>query len=96
LHHSAERKLGRHTDCPSTFDERTLTLLKEWRRQEAAAQDLPAYCVFTDATLVALAEARPANSEELIKVTGVGPTKAQKYGDHVLAILAQESSPAVK
>ena len=63
-------------------------------RQEAAAQDLPAYCVFTDATLVALAEARPANSEELIKVTGIGPTKAEKYGDHVLAILAQESSPA--
>ena len=94
LNHSAERKLGRHADCPSTFDEHTLTLLKEWRRQEAAAQDMPAYCVFTDATLVALAEARPANSEELIKVTGVGPTKAEKYGDHVLAILAQESSPA--
>src|SRR5215204_4648209 len=46
LNHSAERKLGRHADCPSTYDERTLTLLKEWRRQEAAAQDLPAYCVF--------------------------------------------------
>ena len=95
LNHSAERKLGRHADCPSTYDERTLTLLKEWRRQEAAAQDLPAYCVFTDATLVALAEARPGDSKELIKVTGVGPTKTEKYGDHVLAILAQESSPAV-
>jgi DNA helicase II / ATP-dependent DNA helicase PcrA len=92
LNHSAERKLGRHTGCPSTFDERTLTLLKEWRRQEAAAQKLPAYCVFTDATLVALAEARPASSEEMIKVAGVGPAKAEKYGDHVLAILTQENS----
>ena len=46
--------------------------------------------VRTDATLIALAEARPRNSTELIKVQGLGPTKARKYGDHVLAILAQE------
>ena len=94
LNDSGERKLGRHADCPSTFDERTLTLLKEWRRQEAAAQSLPAYCVFTDATLIALAEARPASIAELIKVAGLGPAKAEKYGDQVLAVLAQENSPA--
>jgi DNA helicase-2/ATP-dependent DNA helicase PcrA len=88
-----ERKLGRHTGCPATFDERTMTLLKEWRRQEAAAQGLPAFCVFTDATLIALAEARPRTSTELIKIQGLGPTKAQKYGEHVLAILAQEGEP---
>jgi DNA helicase-2/ATP-dependent DNA helicase PcrA len=44
--------------------------------------------VFTDATLVALAEARPRSSVELIKVQGLGPVKASKYGDQVLAILA--------
>jgi DNA helicase-2/ATP-dependent DNA helicase PcrA len=89
----AERKLGRHTGCPATFDERTVTLLKEWRRQEAAAQGLPAFCVFTDATLIALAEARPRTSADLIKIQGLGPTKARKYGEHVLAILAQEGEP---
>jgi DNA helicase II / ATP-dependent DNA helicase PcrA len=94
LHNSVERKLGRHTDCPSTFDERTLTLLKEWRRQEAAAQSVPAYVVFTDATLVALAEARPASPAELIKIVGLGPAKVEKYGQHVLTILAQEKAPA--
>jgi DNA helicase-2/ATP-dependent DNA helicase PcrA len=94
LHDSAERKLGRHSDCPSTFDERTLTLLREWRRQEAAAQSLPAYCVFTDATLVALAEARPRTQQDLIKVAGLGPSKVEKYGDQVLAILAQENVTA--
>ena len=36
-----------------------MLLLKEWRRQQAAEDNLPAFCVFTDATLVALAEARP-------------------------------------
>jgi DNA helicase-2/ATP-dependent DNA helicase PcrA len=96
LHDSAERKLGRHSDCPSTFDERTLTLLREWRRQEAAAQSLPAYCVFTDATLVALAEARPGTQQDLIKVAGLGPSKVEKYGDQVLAILAQENVTAAQ
>ena len=94
LHNSAERKLSRHIDCPSTFDEHTLTLLKEWRRQEAAAQSVPAYCIFTDATLVAMAEARPASPAELIKIAGLGAAKVDKYGDHVLAILAQEKAAA--
>jgi DNA helicase-2/ATP-dependent DNA helicase PcrA len=83
----AERKLGRHADCPSTYDEQTLALLKEWRRQEAAEQSLPAYCIFTDATLVALAEAEPASAAALAKVPGLGAVKIGKYGDAVLAII---------
>ena len=53
-----------------------MALLREWRRQEAADQKLPAYCVFTDATLIAIAEARPRSTGELVKVQGLGPTKA--------------------
>ena len=88
---AAERKIGRHRGCPATFDERTMTLLREWRRQEAADQKLPAYCVFTDATLIAIAEARPRTRGELVKVQGLGPTKADKYGEHLLAIIAAEA-----
>ena len=66
--------------------------LREWRRQEAAEQKLPAYCVFTDATLIALAEGRPRNAAELIKIQGLGPAKAGKYGEQVLAILATEQA----
>ena len=90
---AAERKMGRHLGCPSTFDEATMAKLREWRRQEAAEQKLPAYCVFTDATLIALAEARPRTPAELIKVQGLGPAKAGKYGDYVLAIMAAEGEP---
>ena len=85
---AAERKIGRHAGCPATYDEHTMIKLKEWRRQQAGEENVPAYCVFTDATLVALAEARPRSSVELIKVQGLGPVKASKYGDQVLAILA--------
>jgi DNA helicase-2/ATP-dependent DNA helicase PcrA len=89
----AERKLGRHLDCPSTYDERTLALLKEWRKLEATGQSLPAYCIFTDATLVALAEASPSTGADLAKVPGIGAVKIDKYGEAVLAILAGEPQP---
>ncbi|HEX7211538.1 MAG TPA: ATP-dependent DNA helicase UvrD2 [Propionibacteriaceae bacterium] len=88
---AAERKIGRHLGCPATYDERTMAMLKEWRRQEAADQKLPAYCVFTDATLIAIAEARPHSLADLIKVQGLGRTKADKYGEHVLAIIGSEA-----
>ncbi len=92
LSEAAERKMGRHAGCPATYDEETMGRLREWRRQEAAEQKLPAYCIFTDATLVALAEGRPRNAAELIKIQGLGPAKANKYGEYVLAILADEAS----
>ncbi|HYI59965.1 MAG TPA: ATP-dependent DNA helicase UvrD2 [Microlunatus sp.] len=88
LQDAAERKLGRHSDCPATYDERTLSLLKEWRKQEAAEEKVPAFCVFTDATLMAIAEAKPGSEQALIKIPGLGPAKLTKYGEQVLAILA--------
>ena len=55
----------------------------------AAAQKVPAYVVFTDATLVALAERRPGRSEELIAIAGIGPRKLGLYGEAVLALVAR-------
>ena len=55
----ADRKLGRCATCPSTMDEELYGRLREWRIAAAAAQGVPAYVVFTDATLIALAERRP-------------------------------------
>jgi DNA helicase-2/ATP-dependent DNA helicase PcrA len=70
-----------------------LALLKEWRKLEATGQSLPAYCIFTDATLVALAEASPSTGADLAKVPGIGAVKIDKYGEAVLAILAGEPQP---
>jgi DNA helicase II / ATP-dependent DNA helicase PcrA len=92
----AEQKMGRHADCPSTYDEQTLVLLKEWRRQEAADASLPAYCIFTDATLVAIAETGPRSVADLTRVPGVGPAKINKYGDHVLAIIAARAGESAE
>lgn len=84
----AERKLGRHTGCPSSFDEGLLARLKEWRLATAQAASMPAFVIFTDATLMAIAEAEPADERELLKISGVGRTKYERYGAHLLNIVA--------
>ena len=85
----AERKLKRHTDCPSTYDEATWEGLRAWRKAEADAASMPAFVIFTDATLMAIAEQRPANLTELSGISGVGRTKLERYGDAVLGVLAE-------
>jgi ATP-dependent DNA helicase UvrD/PcrA len=54
---------------------------------QAAAQQVPPYVVFSDATLVAIADARPGTRGALAQISGVGPTKLQRYADPVLAVL---------
>ena len=58
----------------------------------ALEADVPAFVVFTDATLTAIAEARPESLEQLAKLPGVGASKLEKYGETVLAVLAESST----
>lgn len=87
----AERKIGRCGDCPANYSEETFEALRNWRLQAARETDVPAFVVFTDATLVAIAEARPDSLEKLAQLAGVGPTKLERYGESVLSVLAQGS-----
>ncbi|SCG36286.1 ATP-dependent DNA helicase, Rep family [Micromonospora echinaurantiaca] len=82
-----DRKLGRCATCPSDIDEELHARLHEWRSRVAGAQKVPAYVVFTDATLTALAERRPGRPEELIAIAGIGPRKLGLYGESVLALV---------
>lgn len=84
---TAERKIGRCEDCPATYDEELFERLREWRVSRAAEEKVPAYVVFTDLTLQAIAEARPADTRSLLRINGVGQTKLTKYGDDVLALV---------
>ncbi|MFZ3417937.1 3'-5' exonuclease, partial [Arthrobacter sp. 3Tela_A] len=85
----AERKMGRCGDCPSTYDETTFEALREWRREAASEAGVPAFVVFTDATLVAIAEDKPPTLNRLATIPGVGPSKLERYGEAVLQVLAQ-------
>ncbi|MER7416221.1 ATP-dependent DNA helicase UvrD2 [Micromonospora peucetia] len=83
-----DRKLGRCPTCPSDIDEELHERLTVWRQRVAGGQRVPAYVVFTDATLIALAERRPGRPEELIAIAGIGPRKLGLYGEAVLALVA--------
>jgi DNA helicase-2/ATP-dependent DNA helicase PcrA len=66
----ADRKLGRCPTCPSDLDEELHERLHRWRATTAAGLKVPAYVVFTDATLVAIAERRPATPADLLAIAG--------------------------
>jgi DNA helicase-2/ATP-dependent DNA helicase PcrA len=69
-------------------DDPLYAALKRWRLERATADDLPAYVVFHNSTLAAIAGSKPRDLSELGAVPGVGPTKLQRYGDEVLAVLS--------
>jgi DNA helicase-2/ATP-dependent DNA helicase PcrA len=68
-------------------DDPLYSALKRWRLERATADDLPAYVVFHNATLAEIAGRRPRDLSELSAVPGVGPSKLERYGPEVLAVL---------
>ncbi|MFM9446297.1 ATP-dependent DNA helicase UvrD2 [Streptomyces acidiscabies] len=83
-----ELKLLRCDDCPSDMDEGLYERLRAWREVQAKHTGQPAFCVFTDKTLVAIAEAAPEEPGDLARIPGVGQRKLNRYGTDVLAICA--------
>ncbi len=61
--------------------------LRAWRRERARSDGVPAYVVFPDSTLRAIARTVPASLQDLARISGVGPTKLDLYGDEVLEVL---------
>jgi DNA helicase-2/ATP-dependent DNA helicase PcrA len=86
-----DRKLGRCPTCPSDLDEALYERLREWRLRVATTQKVPAYVVFTDATLVALSERKPAREADLVAIAGIGPRKLGLYGEAVLRLVGGAS-----
>ena len=82
-----ERTLGRCQTCPADLDVDLLDALRAWRLETSRAKQVPAYVVFTDVTLVAIAEQRPSDRDALAEIPGIGPAKLEAYGDDVLAMV---------
>ncbi|AZG45085.1 DNA helicase RecQ [Gordonia insulae] len=88
------RTASRAADLPEA-DRGMFEHLRAWRKAEASRQGKPPYVVFTDATLRELAARRPSTSADLRTVSGVGDAKLERYGDDVLAAIANfEFDPA--
>ena len=65
-----------------------LDRLKEWRKRRALADGVPAYVVFHDRTLFEIARTHPSDRADLAAISGVGPTKLERYADEVLGVVA--------
>ncbi|MBZ4550060.1 ATP-dependent DNA helicase UvrD2 [Mycobacterium avium subsp. hominissuis] len=79
--------LRRCETCAADIDEDLLVRLKAWRLDVAKEQKVPAYVVFTDNTLIAIAELRPGDEQALIAIPGIGARKLEQYGPDVLELV---------
>ena len=70
----------------------TLAALKAWRAEVAKEHNLPAYVIFHDATLRAIAERQPSGLHDLQGISGLGQKKLEAYGLEVLRVVAGVSS----
>ena len=86
-----ERKLKRCSSCPAAYDEALFESLRSWRATVAQSNSVPAFVIFTDATLMAIAEHRPSTLPQLAKISGVGRSKLERYGEAMLAVLAEQA-----
>ncbi len=75
----------------ATADQGLFEKLRAWRAGEAREQGVPAYIVFGDATLRAIATQRPATLDQAGGISGIGEAKLQKYGEALLEVVANES-----
>ena len=64
--------------------------LREWRLTKAREEKVSPFIVAYDTVIAEIAERRPANERELLAIPGVGPGKVEKYGEDILAIVAEE------
>jgi DNA helicase II / ATP-dependent DNA helicase PcrA len=73
-----------------TVDTALFERLKQWRSNTARDRSVPAYVVFSDATLEGIAAARPRNELELSLIKGVGPAKLDAYADDILDLVSAD------
>ena len=89
----ARRASATRSSVPAGVDlspaaERLLNALRAWRRRTATEQNVPAYVIFQDTTLLALVEARPDSLEALVGMPGLGVKKLERYGAALLEVIA--------
>jgi superfamily II DNA helicase RecQ len=64
--------------------------LRAWRTARAKADAVAPFIVFHDSTIEAIAERRPRSIADLRRVPGIGPTKLDRYGEEVIAVVVRE------
>jgi RecQ family ATP-dependent DNA helicase len=86
--HTAAKELTapKSNRTPATMESRIEEALRSWRLVEARRRGVPAFHIFSDLTLRAIAERRPGKDAELLDVAGIGASTVQKYGQQIYRI----------
>ncbi|MGW0175486.1 ATP-dependent DNA helicase UvrD2 [Rhodococcus sp. NPDC003322] len=92
---TAATMLGRCETCPSNIDAALFASLKTWRLEKAKELKVPAYVVFSDTTLTAIAEQQPNDDRALVAIPGIGAKKLERFGADVLAVVRGEDPLSV-
>ncbi len=66
-----------------------LNELKFWRKKVAKEENIPAYCIFHDTTLIEISNSTPFTKENLMNIRGFGKKTIEKYGDDILEIVKE-------
>lgn len=85
----AEQKAETAKTSDANIDELLFEHLRLLRRSIADREGVPAYVVFSDASLTDMCQKLPANEAEMLKVTGVGSFKMAKYGSEFLNVISE-------
>jgi len=70
----------------------TFARLREFRKDLAKTEQVPAYAIFTNEQLAEIAKALPVSAHALSKIEGVGENRVEKYGTQFLKLLKEEAS----
>lgn len=84
---NTQNAVKKHRDELDHAGEELFERLKAWRLDKARELNVPAYVVFTDATLTSIAARQPADSAALVKVPGIGAAKLERFGAEVLTVV---------
>ncbi|MEX2274807.1 MAG: ATP-dependent DNA helicase UvrD2 [Actinomycetota bacterium] len=79
---------GSNGKTAAPTDDPMFDALREWRRKRASEDGVPAYVIFHDSTLASIAQERPRSRAALSTISGIGPTKLDRYGDDVIDLVA--------
>jgi superfamily II DNA helicase RecQ len=94
MNSSAARAGPKSRVTPLSFQPPEVTNFKAWRKQTADEENVPAYCVCSDAVMNAILSSMPQSTQALQAVNGMGPSKVAKYGAAILA-LCKGKAPVV-
>ncbi|XQW85045.1 DNA helicase RecQ [Thalassotalea piscium] len=79
----------RNKQDKSHYDRKLFVKLRELRKTLADVEDIAPYIVFNDATLAELASVKPLNSNEFLRINGVGDTKLSRYGKPFIEVIQE-------